>query len=245
MDDPADPIGTSSDSDRPKGGDSGAADTSPERQGAGCLPAVLAATLLMGMIFFIVFGFSAWLIFQKRGDLAVRTLRQTVIPELEQSRLEPAEKQRVIGELSALADDIEQGMYENWQAGGIMNRLITSPMMRWGDLIAVDRWAAKNLPPDQQQDARQQISRFFRAAELGRVVARDIHDVLAPVSLREDRSGFVQLQEVLTADGVLEVVHRARLVAERAEVPDQMFDEVSLATFVRRQIEIGSRDGAT
>jgi len=223
---------------------SGGEGDSRKPEGPGCLPAVLAATLLLGMVLFITFGFSAWLIFQKRGELAVRTLRATVIPELEQSRLAPEDKQAVVAELSTLADDIDQGMYENWQAGGIMQRLITSPLMRWADLLTVQRWAAANLPAAQAEDAERQISRFFRAVELDRVVARDIHDVLAPVSSKQDANGFVQLRSDLQAEDVLEAAQRAKLVADRAEVPEQTFAPVALPDYVRRQIEIGRRDGA-
>lgn len=216
-----------------------------EPQGPGCLPGVLAATLLMGVVCFILFAVSAWLIFQKRGDLASRTLRGTVIPELEQSRLGPEEKRLVIDQLTTLAADLEAGRYENWQAGGIMQRLINSPMMRWGDLLAVAAWAEANLPEPERAEASKQISRFFRAAELDRAVARDLHDILAPVATGESTTGFVQLRSDLTVEAVAEVVKRSRLVADRAAVPDQNFPAVSLAEVVRRQIEIGGRDGAT
>ena len=53
-----------------------------------------------------------------------------------------------------------------------MQRLITSPLMRWADLLSVQRWAAANLPAEQAEQAEQEISRFFRAVELDRVVAR-------------------------------------------------------------------------
>ena len=76
-------------------------------ESAGCLPAILAATALMGMVLFISFGFAGYLIFQKRGDLAVRSLRGTLATELEQSRLDPQTKQAVIERLNRLADDIE------------------------------------------------------------------------------------------------------------------------------------------
>jgi hypothetical protein len=218
----------------------GVADT----EGAGCMPAILAATVLMGIVFFVAFGFSAWLIFQKRGDLAARTLRATIIPELEQSRLAPEEKTAVVKELSQLADDIEAEMYENWQAGGIMQRLINIPLMRWGDLEAVAAWAEKNLPEGQRDNALKQISRFFRAVELDRAVARDIHEILAPVATAENASGFVQLRSDLNETDVAEVVLRCKLVADRAEVPDQTFESVSLTQIVRRQIEAGRRDGA-
>jgi len=213
-------------------------------QGAGCLPAILAATVLMGIVFFIVFGFSAWLIFQKRGDLASRTLRATIIPQLEQTRLDPDEKQQVIRQLSDLADDLDAGLYENWQAGGIMQRLIDTPMMRWGDLVAVDGWAGKNLPEAQQADANKQISRFFRAVELEQAGGRDIHDVLLPVASPPNAMGFVGLRPDLDADSVADVVKRAKLVADRAQIPDQPYEPVSLARVVRRQIEIGGREGA-
>ncbi len=218
----------------------GVADT----EGAGCLPAVLAATVLMGIVFFIAFAFSAWLIFQKRGDLAARTIRATIIPELEQSRLDPEEKASVVKELTQLADDIEAEMYENWQAGGIMQRLINMPMMRWGDMEAVAAWADKNLAEDQRENASKQISRFFRAVELDRAVARDIHEILAPVATPENAGGFVQLRSDLNEQDVAEVVLRCKLVADRAEIPDMTFDSVSLTHIVRRQIEAGGRDGA-
>ncbi len=258
MNDPADPRtetsisdtgslrGSAGESDAGRTDDQGGSsrDDRREPQGPGCLPAIMAGTLLLGIVLFVTFGFSAWLIFQKRGDLAVRTLRATVIPELEQSRLAPDDKQAVIQELSGLADDIEQGAYENWQAGGIMQRLITSPLMRWADLLSVQRWAAANLPDEQAQQAELQISRFFRAVELDRVVARDMQDVLASVSASPNSQGFVQLKSELQAEDVLEVVQRAKLVADRAEVPEQTFAPVSLPDYVRRQIEIGRRDGA-
>lgn len=215
-----------------------------EPQSAGCLPAILAATLLMGIVCFVVFGFSAWLIFQKRGDLASRTLRATLIPQLEQSRLEPDEKQQVIGQLNDLADDLDAGLYENWQAGGIMQRLIDTPLIRWGDLVAVESWILKQWPEDRGAEARKQITRFFRAVELEKAGARDIHDVLAPVAGPPNAMGFVGLNPQLTDPQVEDVVQRAKLVADRAQIPDQTYEAVSLARVVRRQIEIGGREGA-
>jgi hypothetical protein len=135
-------------------------------------------------------------------------------------------------------------MYENWQAGGIMQRLINMPLMRWGDLEAVSAWAEKNMPEGERENAVKQVSRFFRAVELDRAVARDIHEILAPVATAENAGGFVQLRSDLNEKDVAEVVLRCKLVADRAEVPDQTFDRVSLTQIVRRQIEAGGRDGA-
>jgi hypothetical protein len=153
-------------------------------ESAGCFPAVLAATVLMGIVLFITFGFAGYLIFQKRGDLAARTLRGTMIAELEQSRLNPATKDEVIGTLESLATDIEAKKYSNWQAAGVMNRIVRSPLLRWGDLQAVDAWAATNLPQSDYAEFHKQVTRFFRAAELDRAIASDLQDILADRDVR-------------------------------------------------------------
>jgi len=220
---------------------------SPARksEGAGCFPAVLAATLLMGMVLFLTFGFAGYLIFQKRGDLAARTIRGTILSELEQSRLDPETKSAVIGQMTTLVDDIESKKLENWQAGGVMNRLVRAPLLRWGDLQAVDGWAKENLPEPEFAEFHKQVTRFFRAAELDRAIASDLQDVLVTVTGGDPAMMLGRLKSNLTKDNVREVAVRAKLVADRAEIPDQVFDDVSLPKIVDRLIETGIREGST
>ncbi|MGV3484996.1 MAG: hypothetical protein ACO1RT_11315 [Planctomycetaceae bacterium] len=217
----------------------------PRPESAGCFPAILAATLLLGMVMFLTFGFAGYVIFQKRGDLAVRTLRGTILPEVEQSRLDPETKQAVMQRLTALTDDIEQKKLENWQAGGAMNRLVRSPLLRWGDLVAVDAWAAKNLPAADYPEFHKQVTRFLRAAELDRAISSDIHDVLVTVTQGDPGMMLGRLKPKLVESDVREVGIRAKLVADRAEIPDQVFDNVSLPKIVDRLIELGIREGST
>ncbi len=216
-----------------------------ETESAGCFPAILAATLLMGVVLFITFALAAWAIFGKRGELAVRTLRATLIPELEQSRLEPDTKQQILSQLNRFAEDVEQGRLENWQAGGVMQRLVKSPLMQWGDLEFIDLWVQQNLPPPESETIHKQITRFFRAAELDRAIATDLQDILEPVTDRDPDSWFPRLRLPLTESGVREVGERARIVADRAEIPDQAFENVSLPEIIRRLIDLGTSRGAT
>ncbi len=220
-------------------------DAAPDPQSPGCMPAIIAATMLMGIVAFVAFGFAGWLIFQKRGELAARTLRGSVLPELQQSRLADDEKDAVIEMISNLADGIEAKQYENWQAGSIMHRLIQLPLLRWGDLQAIDQWATENLDAAEAEAVHQQITRFFRAAELERAIASDLHNILEPASTpAEGGQGLPQLTMPLTAAAVAEVAERCRLIGDRAQVPDQVFDQVSLPTIVRRQIEAGKIQGS-
>ena len=226
----------------------GAESTGAESAGAesaGCFPAVLAATALMGIVLFLSFGFAGYLIFQKRGDLAARTLRGSIIPELSQSRLDPETKQAVILRLESVAKDIEDKKIENWQSGGLMNRLVRSPLLRWGDLIAVDAWAAEKFPADEYAEFHKQVSRFFRAAELDRAIAIDLQDLLATVSVNDPATALGRLKSELLESDVREVAVRAKIVAARAEIPDRVFEKVSLPDMVDRLIEIGMSEGPT
>lgn len=209
------------------------------------MPAVVAAGLLLLIVAFIFCGFTTWVLFQKRSEMAARTLRGSVIPAIQQSHLTPDEKQQVVELLTEVADQAESGALENWQASGIMNRLVRVPILEWGDLAAVEAMIAAHpeFDDDQRQRARVQLSRLRSAIESGQATEVDVGDVLAPV-MHPDKSARGQtLMAQPTSEQLQEVVHRAALVADRSEVPDQLQDDVSLAEIVRRVIAAGRQEG--
>jgi hypothetical protein len=207
------------------------------------MPAILAASALMGIVGFVVCAFSTWILFQKRTEFAIRTLRGAYIAEIEQSLLEPAAKSAVASEIEKLAADLERGKYENWQAAGIMQRLQRLPVIQWGELQAVEAFLAKS-EDDKRQDQIQQLQRLRRAVELDKVTSFDFEDVLQPVrrSDPDSASGHV-LVRPMTEEHVGEVVQRARLVSDRAKIPEESFEDVRIESIVRREIERGASIG--
>lgn len=214
-------------------------------QGPGCLPAVMAAVVLMGIVGFVMCAFMTWVLFQQQSELAVKTLRGTLIPNVEQGLLGPTEKKQVLEQLENFADDLERGKYENWQAGGVMTRIMMRvPIYQWGELQAVEVFLEQQAAEDVGQSLKQ-ISRLKRAVQLGKANAVDLEDVLNPVRMVDSQgpTGY-RLQQPLVAEAVADVVVRARLLADRAEIPDQLFSDVSLTSILQDQIEAGLRDGA-
>ena len=104
-------------------------------QGPGWLPALMAMSLLAGMAGFICCGVTTWVLYQKRTELAVRTLEGAYITELEQSYLDPSTKRAVVDEVKELITEMEAGDYENWQSAAIMQRLQRLPVVQWGDCL--------------------------------------------------------------------------------------------------------------
>ncbi|MGI9472103.1 MAG: hypothetical protein ACR2NZ_11250, partial [Rubripirellula sp.] len=212
-------------------------------QGPGWLPAIMAGTVLLGIFGFIFCAFSTWVLFQKRTELAIRTLKGAYVTDLEQSLLEPKAKQRVLKEIESLIAAMEGGKYEDWQSAAIMQRLQRLPVLQWGELQAVQAFIAKS-GDDNSTEQLKQLSRLERAVEDGKVTSFDFQDVLESVHRSDPGSttGF-QLIQPLTSEAVAEVVLRAKLVADRAKVPDQEFPDVDLGQIVQKEIEVAAKSG--
>ncbi|GAA5506771.1 hypothetical protein [Novipirellula caenicola] len=211
-------------------------------QGPGWMPAILAATLLMGMAGFIFCGVSTWFLFQKRGELAVRTIRGSYIPDIEQSRLSPEQKQLIVKRLETFAESVERNEYENWQAAGVMQRLQRLPVLQWGELAAVESFVIEQDQGDTEESLKQ-ISRLRRAAELDQATSFDFEDVLSPVHEPADNALGRQLVQPFTSTAVNEVISRAKLVADRSDIPDEMFTDIALDAIVQEQIDAGIAEG--
>ena len=212
-------------------------------EGPGWMPAIMAGTVLTGIFGFIFCAFTTWLLFQKRTEFAVRTLRGSYITDIEQSLLDLPSKTAVVKEIKELAADMERGKYEDWQSAAVMQRLQRLPVIQWGELEAIESRLEK-AGGDQVPQQIQELSRLRRAVELGEVTSFDVEEVLNPVRESDPASSHGhRLIRPLTDTAVGEMVQLAKIMADRAGVPDQLFDDVNIATIVRREIEVGAREG--
>ncbi|NND97360.1 MAG: hypothetical protein HKN47_08540 [Pirellulaceae bacterium] len=211
--------------------------------GPGWMPAILAGTLLLGVIGFVTCGFTTWMLFQKRTELVIRTLRATYIPSVEQSFIQPEEKKATLKHLDQFVDDLERGKYENWQAGGVMTRLIRLPVFQWGDLAAVEAYV-QNDPSGFPDNAAKEFSRLRRATELNDATSIDFDYVLESVLVRDDSLRGQRLMDPLTVESVNDVIERAKEVADRLGVKDQQYTDIWIDKIVLREIDAGIADGS-
>jgi len=218
----------------------------PGTEGPGCLPAVLAGTVLLGIVAFVSCGVTTWFLYQKRTEMATRTLEESYIPQIEQSRLSRQEKADVLRRLETLLLDLKRGQFEQWQAGAVMQRLVRLPVVQWGQLNAVEAFVTASDETDllDRQAALRQLSRLRRGVELNELTSVDVRRVLEPVLTADDTPEGQSLDEPLDVAAVAEVIDRAELEADRADVPDKRFRDVRLQDIVRREIEAGLTKGS-
>ena len=206
------------------------------------MPAILAATVLFGILGFISCGFMTWLIFQKQGELALRSMRGSFIPAVEQSLLEPDEKTKTVKLLNEFADELERGKLEGWQASGVMQRMSRLPILQWGQIRRVEKYVDDH-PDDFAPHDSLQFDRLRKGVERNDVTAIDFSHILSPVLQPDTDSETAELVDSLDVKSVADVVQRARIVADRADVEPTPKNDVGIDTLVRRQIDAGVKEG--
>ena len=219
---------------------------SPERtaedEGPGCLPAILAASVLLGIFSLVTCAGGTWYIYQHREVIAFQSLREGFIPGLEQSFLEPDEKAETIKLLDDLCDEIERGKVESAQASAAMERITALPMFEWGFVRAVEAFA-RSKPDEFSDDDLTQFRRLRRGAELGKLRSIDFRHILETVTQADRSFSQMALIEPLEPDAVRQVIERARKLADRSDVAAEPQSDPSLDTILRRQIETGIEKG--
>ena len=215
--------------------DSVSADT-PDEEQTSCLPAVVAATLLMGIVAFITCGITTWVLFQNRPAIAIRTL-DGYIPVVQQSRLDPEEKSLVIDQLEEVRQRLEAGILTPADASAVMERLVRLPIPQWGELSVVESYIETNWDGSQKQAGLEQLSRLRRAVEIDRATVVDVNRVLDPVTTNDPDSPLGRtLNEPLRDADVLEVVDRAGLIGDRAEIENRLQEKASIANILRQRL---------
>ena len=223
-------------------------DSVNEDQGPGWIPAIVAEMALMGIIGFFVCAFATWSLFQKRTELAIRTLQGDYVGQLEQSLLDPATKTSLMREVEMLIADLERGKYENWQSAAIMQRLQRLPVFQWGELQAIEAFlnnsSDKDLSEDDRRNAIKEFSRLRRGVEIGKVTSFDFEEILEPVRRPSAVArGGHELARPLAPKSVLESASRAKRLADRSDVPDEAFQDVRIESLFRREVELGASQG--
>ena len=213
-----------------------------EDEGPGCMPAILAGLVLMGILGCIFCAFMTWLIFQKQDELALRSMRGSFIPAVEQSLLTPDEKAKTVALLDEFADKLERGRLEGWQASGVMQRLSRLPILQWGQIRRIEKFVDDH-PEEFSADDSLQFDRLRKGVERDDVVAIDFVHILTPVLQADPTSDQSLLIDDLDVESVADVVGRARIVADRVKVESVPKIDVGIDVIVRRQIDAGIEKG--
>ncbi|KLU02780.1 putative transmembrane protein [Rhodopirellula islandica] len=210
--------------------------STPEQQEPGCMPIAIACTLLMGIVSFVFCGVTTWVLFQKRTEVAVRTL-VGYVDVIEQSLLPPDEKKSVIEQLETTIKEMRAEDYPQERASAVMQRLVRLPIPQYGELDVIDAFIQDNFDDAERDDGLKQISRLRRAIERGKATVIDVNDVLLPTTQVDTTHPLGRvLKQPLAADEIRDVVERAKLVGDRDDLADQFFERKPIDEILKREL---------
>ncbi|TWU16046.1 hypothetical protein [Allorhodopirellula heiligendammensis] len=214
----------------------------PTDEGPGCLPAIVAGTLLLGIAAAVICGVTTWILFQKRSEIAVRTL-QGFVPMIEQSLLEPHDKAKVIEQFEGLIKEIGAPDYPPTQAAAIMQRVVRLPITHWGELDAIEMYIQENFEDPDKQQAITELSRVRSAIQTNQATVFDIIDVVEPVVIVDEKTGTRTLKSKIVPQDVRGVILRAKILADRAKIEDKRFPRIEMSTILRQEIKTAKTEG--
>lgn len=224
-------------SDGAHGNENGSNDDGP-----GCLPALVACTLLFGIVAAVICGVTTWILFEKRSEIAVRTL-QGFVPMIEQSLLEPSDKAKVLEQFEGLIKEMSAPDYPPSSAAAIMQRVVRLPITHWGELDAVESYVNENFADPERQQATKELSRVRSSIQTSQATVFDIIDILDPVAIVNDATGTRTLKSKLTDEDVREVIVRCKVLGDRAKIADKRFPPIEMSEILRQEIKTAKTDG--
>lgn len=223
--------------------DDGPTFATPEPPPPSCLPAIVAATLLMGIVAFITCGVSTWFLWQQRTVFAIRTL-EGYGPVIEQSYLTPEDKQSVIEQLAATSKRMQTETFDPAAASAVMQRLVRLPIPQWGELAVIEEFAKSEMSDVESAEATRQLSRLRVAIEQDLATVIDVNHVLEPVTIPDTTSPLGrQLVQPLAIPGVREVISRASLIGDRSKIPPSAVPTMTIREILAARLRQAEAEG--
>lgn len=177
----------------------------------GCLGAFLT--------FVVVCGITGWLVVRNAKTIGATFVREAMTNAINDSTLDPAQKQALITRIDQLTGDFESGKLTMDDLDRIAERFSQSPLLSilavWG--FEKKLFEESGLSPEEREQARVQTRRLFQGALDKKISQADFESAVAVVSTR-DAQGKYSLKSKLTDEELRQFITNAKQAADNAEV---------------------------
>lgn len=198
------------------------------------VPACLVVLMLLGVILSVFCAFGSWYINQNQPAIAARSIREQLIPWVEQSPLEPTDKSAIVDELQTLTGQIEAGQLDEGQLRRLRFRLQDNPALLWGFVQATLGAFEKSteLTSLEKEQAQKTADRLLSMVSDGKLTRSALEFILQSVTLaKSDRSGLV-VKENPSTDDLRQFLKRGSEQADAANASTEPFDKSPSQVFM-------------
>ena len=161
-----------------------------------------------------------------QGKRAAYSVREQIIPWVEQSSLSKTDRQNIVERLASLSDDMEREELTTRQLSRLVLRLTDSPVLQWGVVEQLIQAAMGSSMTDVEKNQfRAGCDRWLRAASEGKLSLQDMEFAVQNVATKDQRSGRLSIRPDVDVEGLREFQRRMTTISEKHTMTTEAFDK--------------------
>jgi len=190
--------------------------------GPACLIVAIfgAVALSVGMVVL------AFMMTGSQGRRAAYSVREQLIPWVEQSSLSQPDRVQIVARLTDLSSAMEREELTSRQFSRLALRLMDSPVLQWGVVEQLNQQAQKSeMTAPEKEEFRLACDRWLRAASEGKLSVQDMEFAVQNVATKEQRSSRLSVREDVNEERLREFHRRITAISDKNEIAKEPFDK--------------------
>ena len=190
-------------------------------------PACLIVVIVGAVILSVTMIALAALLNTNQGKRAAYSVREQIIPWVEQSSLSPMDRQNIVERLNSLASEMEREALTSRQLSRLAIRLTDSPILQWGvveQLIAKAN-ASTGFTAEEKAEFSASCDRWLNAAAEGKLSVQDMELGVQNVATKEQRSGRLSIRDDVNDDRLREFQRRVATICDKLAISKDPYNK--------------------
>ncbi len=161
-----------------------------------------------------------------KGRQAAYTVRESLIPWIEQSSLSKLDQQIIVERLNDLSIAMEREELTTRQLSRLALRLSDSPVLQWGvveQLIGATKVSA--MTEVEKQEFRKECDRLLRTASEGKLNIQDMEFAVQNVATKDQKSGRLTIRDDTNEDRLREFQRRITAISDKQSMTHDAFEK--------------------
>jgi hypothetical protein len=189
-------------------------------------PACLIVVVILALCLSIGVIAMAAMMSGNQGKRAAYSVREQIIPWVEQSSLSKTDRQNIVERLTNLSDDMEREELTTRQLSRLVLRLTDSPILQWGIVEQLIQAAmGSSMTDDEKSQFRAGCDRWLRAASEGKLSLQDMEFAVQNVATKDQRSGRLSIRPDVDVEGLREFQRRMTTISDNHNMISEPFDK--------------------
>ena len=189
-------------------------------------PACLIVVVIVAICLSVGMIAMAAMMSGSQGRRAAYSVREQIIPWVEQSSLSKPDQQSIVERLNDLSVAMEREELTTRQLSRLVLRLTDSPVLQWGVVEQLIQAAqASSMTDAEKEEFRAACDRLLRSASEGKLSLQDMEFAVQNVATKDQKSGRLTMRDDTNEDRLREFQRRITAIADRQSMTHDAFDK--------------------